>query len=371
MPPVQPRLDAVVVGAGVVGLAVARALALVGRDVVVLERERMPGQHASSRNSEVLHAGLYYPPGSLKARLCVAGRRALVRYCRRRGVDHRLVGKLVVATSPRQRPTLARLHARARANGVDLHPLSAADVTALEPSVRADAGLLSPATGIIDGHGLMRALRADAEQRGAMLALDTPLVAAGPRDDGLWVQAGDLTLRCALLVNAAGMDAPRVAAAIEGLPPGAVPTPQLCKGSYFALRGPSFEHLVYPVPDTASLGIHVTLDLGGGVRVGPDQQWIDRVDYDVDPGRADAFARAVAAYVPALHPAMLRPDYAGIRAKIHGPGQPPSDFVIQGPAEHGIVGLCNLLGIESPGLTACLAIADEVLRRLGLDPPAD
>lgn len=369
LPAVQPQLDAVVVGAGVVGLAVARALAAAGRDVVVIERERAPGQHASSRNSEVLHAGLYYPPGSLKARLCVAGRRALVRYCQRRGVAHRLVGKIIVATHARQRPVLAQLRARARANGVDLRPLSAADVTAMEPQVRADAGLWSPGTGIIDGHGLMRALWADAEQHGAMLALDTPVVAARPHPRGLEVQAGDLTLRCALLVNAAGLGAPAIAAAIEGLPPGAVPTPRLCKGSYFAVRGLSVSHLVYPIPDTASLGIHLTLDLGGGVRVGPDQQWVEHADYDVDPGRAPAFAAAVAAYIPSLDPAALRPDYAGIRAKIHGPEQSPPDFVIQGPAEHGIAGLCCLLGIESPGLTSCLAIADEVLRRLGIEPP--
>lgn len=368
----EPRLDAVVVGAGVVGLAVARALALAGREVVVIEAERSMGQHASSRNSEVLHAGIYYPPGSLKARLCVAGRRALVEYCRRHGVAHRLVGKIIVATRPHHRATLAQLRARARANGVgDLRILDAADVTAMEPQVRAVAGLWSPVTGIIDGHALMRALWADAERHGAMMALDTPVVAARPDDGGLVVEAGDLTLRCALLVNAAGLGAPGVAAAIRGLPAGAVPVARLCKGSYFSLRGMSFSHLVYPVPDTASLGIHVTLDLGGGVRVGPDQQWVDRVDYAVDPDRAPVFAAAVSEYVPTLDPAVLAPDYAGLRAKIHGPGRRPPDFVIAGPAEHGIAGLCNLLGIESPGLTACLAIAQQVLRTLGIEPSAD
>ncbi|MCA9705862.1 MAG: NAD(P)/FAD-dependent oxidoreductase [Myxococcales bacterium] len=368
----RSRLDAVVVGAGVVGLAVARALALAGRDVVVLERERAPGQHASSRNSEVIHAGLYYPAGSLKARLCVAGRRALLRYCHRRGVAHRQVGKLVVATAEHERPVLARLHARARANGVDdLRPLDAAEVRAMEPRVRASAGLWSPSSGIVDGHGLMRALRADAEDRGAALALDTPLLRARPTDDGLVLEAGDLTVGCALLVNAAGLEATEVAAAIDGLPPGCVPTARLCKGSYFAVRGARFSHLVYPVPSPASLGIHVTLDLAGGVRVGPDEQWVDRIDYDVDPHRAAAFAAAVARYYPALDPAALHPDYAGIRAKLHGPGQPAPDFVLQGPREHGILGLCNLLGIESPGLTACLALAHEVLRRLGIEPAPD
>ncbi len=366
-------LDAVVVGAGVIGLAVARALARSGRDVVVIERERSPGQHASSRNSEVLHAGIYYPPGSLKARLCVPGRRALVRYCRARGVGHRLIGKLIVATRPSQRPTLARLRARAIANGVDdLRALTGADVRAMEPELRACAGLWSPSTGIIDGHGLMTALWADAQEHGAMMALDTAFETARPRDDGFEVTAGDTTVRCRSLVNAAGLGATEVAAAIEGVPPGAVPRPYLCKGSYFALRGPApFSHLVYPVPDTASLGIHVTLDLAGGVRFGPDQQWVERPDYDVDPDRAARFAQAIRAYYPGLDPERLTPDYAGMRAKIHHRDQSPPDFVIQGPAEHGIAGLCNLLGIESPGLTSCLAIATQVLDRLGITPPKD
>lgn len=360
-----------VVGAGVVGLAVARALALAGREVVVIERERATGQHTSSRNSEVIHAGIYYPPGSLKARLCVEGRRALVRYCRDRGIDHRILGKLVVATSPEQHPTLAELHARARANGVDeLQPLSGHQVRAMEPRVRATAGLWSPVSGIVDAHGLMRALLADAEAHGAVLALDTTFVDACPADDGrLRVRAGDLELSCALLVNAAGLGAHAVAGAIAGLPAERVLPRALLKGSYFTLAGPPpFSHLVYPIPDGATLGIHVTLDLAGGVRFGPDQQWVDRIDYAVDPSRAPAFVEAIQRYYPALDPEALRPSYAGIRPKIHGPGQPVPDFVIDGPADHGIPGLCNLFGIESPGLTAALAIADEVLRRLGLRP---
>jgi L-2-hydroxyglutarate oxidase LhgO len=368
---VTERIDALVVGAGVIGLAIARALALAGREVVVLERERAPGQHTSSRNSEVLHAGLYYPPGSLKARLCVEGRHALVRYCQARGVALHQLGKLVVATRDEQRATLAQIHARALANGVDdVRLLPAADVHALEPRVRAVAGLWSPSTGILDAHGLMRALQADAEAHDATLAAGSAFERARVRlGGGFRVWAGGTSLRCELLVDAAGLHAPEVAAAIDGLPSGFVPRQRLLKGSYFALQGPSpFRHLVYPVPDAATLGIHVTLDLAGRVRLGPDQEWVDRIDYAVDPARAPAFARAVADYYPELDPAALVPDTAGIRPKLHGPGEPVVDFVIQGPADHGIPGLCNLFGIESPGLTACLAIAREVLVRLGVSP---
>jgi len=354
----------------VVGLAVARALARAGREVVVLERETSPGQHASSRNSEVVHAGLYYPAGSLKARLCVEGRQRLYRFCGAHGVGIRAVGKLVVATEPAHDPILAHLRARAQANGVDdLRPLSGADVQAMEPRLRVRSGLWSPSTGIVDGHGLMAALGADAQAHGATVVTHSPFMRARPSIDGLDVEAGDARVRCRVLVNAAGLWATEVAAAIEGMPPGAVPRASLCKGSYFSLAGPApFSHLVYPVPDTASLGIHVTLDLAGGVRLGPDQQWVDAIDYAVDPARASAFAAAARDYYPGLDAETLRPDYAGIRAKLHRPGQPAPDFVVQGPAEHGIDGLCSLLGIESPGLTSCLALADHVLRVLGIEP---
>lgn len=367
-----PELDAVVVGAGVIGLAIARALACAGREVVVIERERAIAQHASSRNSEVLHAGIYYPPSSLKARLCVQGRRALVQYCRERDVDFRLLGKLIVAARPDQRATLEQLHQRAQNNGVhDLRMLSGPEVVAMEPALRVDAGLWSPGTGIIDSHRLMQALWADAEERGASLALDTEVVSVRPRDGHLELRAGDLDTTCATLVNAAGLGARALASRIEGLAADHVPPLHLLKGNYFSLDRPApFSHLVYPVPDAATLGVHVTLDLGGGVRFGPDQQWIDRIDYEVDPARAEGFATAIAAYYPEIRVEDLAPAYAGIRAKIQGPGEPPTDFVIQGPQVHGIDGVCNLFGIESPGLTASLAIADEVLAHLGIPAAA-
>ena len=363
-----PELDAVVVGAGVIGLSIARALAHAGRDVVVVERERAIAQHASSRNSEVLHAGIYYPPGSLKARLCVQGRLALVDYCRERDVDFRLLGKLIVAARPEQRATLQQLQQRAARNGVgDLRLLDGPEVVAMEPKLRVDAGLWSPSTGIIDSHGLMRALWADAQDRGASLALETELTQVRPRDGHLEIRAGGLDTTCALLINAAGLGAPPLARQIQGLAAHHVPPLHLLKGSYFALARPApFSHLVYPVPDAATLGIHVTLDLGGGVRFGPDKEWIDSIGYEVDPARAEGFASAIADYYPEIRVEDLVPAYAGIRAKVQGPGEPPVDFVIQGPEVHGIDGVCNLFGIESPGLTASLAIADEVLRRLGI-----
>jgi len=365
---VAERLDAVVVGAGVIGLAIARALARAGREVVVLERERSLGLHASSRNSEVLHAGLYYPPGSLKARLCRAGRHALESYCQDHGVEYRTPGKLIVATTEAERGSLARLLDNARACGVeDLRPIEHATLRGMEPELRATAALWSPSTGIIDSHGLMRSLALDAEDCGATIVLGTAFEHARPREKGLWVRAGDLSCSCALLVNAAGLGAVEVAKAIEGLRAESIPARYLLKGSYFSLGGEApFTHLVYPVPNPTTLGIHVTLDLAGRIRLGPDQQWVDRVEYAVDPARAPAFAEAVARYYPALDPGALRPDYAGIRAKVQGPGQPAADFVIEGPQAHGIEGLCNLFGIESPGLTACLAIAEEVLLRLGV-----
>lgn len=358
-------VDAIVIGAGVVGLAIARALALRGLETIVLEAEREPAQHATSRNSEVIHAGIYYAAGSVKAQTCVAGRRALLEYCAARGVEHRLCGKLIVATSDAELPALADVHARARACGVRLDELAGEDARARVPGLACTAALFSPGTGIVDSHGLVRALWSDAQDRGAVLARATSFVRAEPLAAGLRVWAGDEIVDCRVLVNAAGLFAPAVAATIAGVPAAAIPRARLAKGSYFAVHAPlPMPHLVYPVPEPGGLGIHTTLDLAGGVRLGPDVEWLDAIDYAVDPGKADAFWRAATRYLPSLPRDALVPAYAGIRAKIVGPGEPAGDFVVQGAATHGIAGLVQLFGIESPGLTACLALAELALAEL-------
>ncbi len=361
-------VDAIVVGAGVVGLAVARALALSGREVVILEAEGSYGSQTSSRNSEVIHAGIYYPQGSAKARLCVEGRHALYRYCEARGVTHRRIGKLIVATADEDLPVLETLAARAAANGVDdLEWLSGEEAMTLEPALRCKAALLSPSTGIIDSHGFMTALLGDAEAGGAQLSLHTPLEAGSAGRDGLRIRSGNTELGCDMLVNAAGLGAQTVARAIEGLDPNTIPRRYLAKGNYFVAPGkPTFTRLIYPVPNAASLGIHITLDTAGQMRFGPDEEWVDEVSYHVDEARAVDFAEAVHRYFPSLDAATLVPSYAGIRPRIQAPGEPVADFAIHGPEAHGIPGLVNLFGFESPGLTASLAIASEVLSRLGL-----
>ena len=362
-------IEAIVVGAGVVGLAVARALALAGREVLVLEAEDAIGTATSARNSEVIHAGIYYPADSLKARLCVAGRAALYAYCAERGIGHARTGKLIVATSEAQADQLTAIRARAAANGVaDLVLLDGADARRMEPALFAVAALHSPSTGIVDSHGLMLAYQGDAEEAGAAIAFLSPLLAADAEEGGFRVQVGGaqpMALRCRLLINSAGLQAQKVARAVTGLPAVAVPPAFRAKGSYFALSGRApFSRLIYPVPEPGGLGVHLTLDLGGQARFGPDVEWIDGLDYAVDPDRADRFYAAIRRYYPALPDGALRPDYAGIRPKIAGPDAPAGDFMIQGPADHGIDGLVNLFGIESPGLTASLAIADEVMARL-------
>ena len=370
-------IEAVVVGAGVVGLAVARRLARAGREVLVLEAAEAIGTGISSRNSEVVHAGIYYPKDSVKARLCVAGKEALYRYCASRGVAHARLGKLIVATGPDELPLLAALRAAAAANGVeDLEPLDAAATRALEPAVRAAGALLSPSTGVVDSHALMLSLRGEAEDRGAAIAFHAPVL-SGHVGDGaagglLRIDVGGAettTLACRMLINSAGLDAPAVAARFSGLPPGTVPRSHLAKGSYFSLAGRSpFRHLVYPVPVPGGLGTHVTIDLAGRARFGPDVEWVETRDYRVDPARAASFYAAIRRYWPDLPDGALQPDYAGIRPKIVGPGEPAADFAIHGPRDHGIAGLVNLYGIESPGLTAALAIADHVAQLLGCGP---
>jgi L-2-hydroxyglutarate oxidase LhgO len=365
-------VDAVVVGAGVVGLAVARALALAGREVVVVERETAIGTGTSSRNSEVIHAGLYYPTGSLKARLCVRGREQLYAYCAVHGVAHRRCGKLIVATDDGQRDALRALQAQAHANGVtDVQWLDRDAALAMEPALHAVAALHSPSTGIVDSHGLMLALQGDAEAHGAMLAFASPVLGGRVVDGGIELDVGGdaaMTLRARTVVNAAGLDAPALASRLAGLDAAQVPRAHRCKGSYFALsvRAP-FSRLVYPLHDAAGLGVHLTLDLAGQARFGPDTEWLPPgapLDYRVDPARGDAFYAAIRRYWPALPDGALQPAYSGVRPKIAGPGEPARDFVIAGAAEHGVPGLVNLFGIESPGLTACLAIADEVVMRL-------
>jgi L-2-hydroxyglutarate oxidase LhgO len=361
--------DAVVVGAGVVGLAVARALARSGREVIVLEGEKAIGTHTSSRNSEVVHAGIYYPAGSWKARLCVAGRRALYAYAAENGITHRKVGKLIVASSEDEVSSLQQYLDKAQANGVEgMAWLDAAEAHALEPAVRCVRALWSGETGIIDAHGLMAALRRDAEAEGATVVLRSPMVAARVEQGGLTVEVGGAeptSLRCAVLVNAAGLWAQAVARSISGLAPTVIPPCHYAKGHYFTLAGRSpFRHLVYPVAVAGGLGIHVTLDLAGEARFGPDVQWVDEVDYAFDEGRQPQFEAAIRRYWPELPPGGLRPGYTGVRPKLGPAGSAAHDFVIQGPRDHGVPGLVNLFGIESPGLTASLALADEVVARL-------
>ena len=368
--------DCIVVGAGAIGLAVARRLALAGREVVILEAADAIGTETSSRNSEVIHAGIYYPTGSLKARLCVAGKEALYAYCAARFVPHRRLGKLIVATNAREEAGLEALRAKAEANGVfDLEWLTAAQAAGLEPAVRCTAALLSPSTGIIDSHAFMLSLLGDAEAAGAMVAFETPLLAGGPAGggpacSGIEIEAGGpapMRLCCNLLVNCAGLDAPAVSRRIAGADTARIPAPYLAKGSYFTLAGRApFRHLIYPMPEPGGLGVHVTIDMGGQARFGPDVEWVQERRYEVDPARAAKFYAAIRSYWPALPDGALQPGYSGIRPKISAPGAPAADFAIQGPAETGLPGYAALYGIESPGLTASLAIADVVAEKFGL-----
>lgn len=364
------RLDTVVIGAGVVGLAVARALAVDhGREVTVIEAADAFGTGISARNSEVIHGGLYYPPGSRKARWCVEGRRRLVAWCERNRVDHRVCGKLIVAQAG-EAAALEQIASRARAAGVtELQWRDGAAARAMEPALRCEAALWSPVTGIVDSHGLMRSLLADLERAGGALAVSSRVVGGtvGPaRPHRLKVAAGTetVTVEADRIVNAAGLQAPAVAAALDGMPPHAVPRQWRAKGHYFSLAGRApFSRLIYPAPSEAGLGIHLTLDLGGQARFGPDVEWLDdgaADDYAVDVRRQPQFEAAVRRYWPGLADGALQPAYSGIRPKLVGPGAEAADFRVDGPAEHGIPGLLQLFGIESPGLTASLALAAEV-----------
>ena len=360
-------VECVVIGAGVVGLAIAKALAEAGREVIILEAADAIGTGISSRNSEVIHAGIYYPPHSLMRRFCVEGRERLYAYCSERGIPHKRCGKLIVATSEHERAELEGIAARARANGVaDITMLSQAEALSLEPALSCQGALLSPSTGIIDSHALMLAMQGDAEAHGAVIAFNTPVLGADVTGEHIMLDTGGdepATLCCRSLINAAGLDAPSLARRFRGLQPQHVPQSYLAKGSYFSLAGRSpFSRLIYPVPVPGGLGTHLTLDLNGNARFGPDVEWIDSIDYAVRPEKAHEFGRAISRYWPAVRPEALAPAYSGIRPKIVPKGAPAQDFVIQDHAVHGVTGLINLFGIESPGLTSSLAIAAHVAK---------
>ncbi|PVY78699.1 L-2-hydroxyglutarate oxidase LhgO [Cupriavidus alkaliphilus] len=364
-------VDCVVIGAGVVGLAVARALALQGREVIILEAENAFGTITSARNSEVIHAGIYYPAGSLKAQLCVRGKAMLYDYCASRHVAHQRCGKLIVATSAAQVATLEGIRAKAAANGVDdLRLLDRAEAQALEPQLQCHAALLSPSTGIVDSHGLMTALLGDAENAGAMLAVQSPVLGGAVTADGIRLEIGAedgsaTTLLARTVVNSAGLTAPELARRIDGMHEAHIPPQYYAKGCYFTLAGRApFSRLIYPVPEAAGLGVHLTIDLGGQARFGPNVRWIDEIEYGVDAADADAFYDEVRRYWPGLADDALQPGYAGIRPKISGPHEAAADFRIDGPAVHGVPGLVHLFGIESPGLTSSLAIAERVCAAL-------
>lgn len=367
-------IDCIVLGAGVVGLAVARELALAGREVLIVEATEGIGTGTSARNSEVIHAGLYYPQGSLKARLCVEGKQMLYEYCSQRGIPHKRLGKLIVAANPEQTVKLAGISERARRNGVDdLYQIDGREAAELEPALVCDAALVSPSTGIVDSHGLMLALQGDAENAGAQCVFMTPFREGRRLENGEFLLSFDggesMELTAGCIVNATGLAAPSVARRLAGQPEALIPTAYYCKGSYFTLSGRSpFSRLIYPMPDNAGLGVHLTVDMGGQAKFGPDTEWVPGEDYNIDPRRGDSFYAAVRSYWPGLPDGALQPGYTGIRPKIVGPGEPAADFVIAGPGTHGVTGLVNLFGIESPGLTASLAIGREALAVLEQTP---
>ena len=362
------RVDAVVIGAGAVGLAVARALAQAGQETIVAEARSAIGQGVSSRNSEVIHAGLYYPPGSLKARLCVRGKELLYAFSATHGVEHRRCGKLTVANTEQEVAALRGLQDRAAANGVPVRWLEAAEAIAMEPALRCSAALHSPTTGIVDSHGFMLALQGDLERAGGMVALgsgvDSVRLAQRPGQPHVLRLGEGSELEAGIVVNAASLHACSLARRFQGLQARFVPRESFAKGNYYALSGRSpFTHLIYPAPADAWLGVHLTLDLGGQARFGPDIEWLDvtdpdDIDYRVDPARADSFYAEVRRYWPGLPDGALAPSYSGVRPKIHGRDEKAPDFRLDGPAFHGVPGLLNLFGVESPGLTSALAIAE-------------
>jgi L-2-hydroxyglutarate oxidase LhgO len=357
------NVDAVIIGAGVIGLAVARALALRGREVIILEAEDHFGTVTSSRNSEVIHAGIYYPRGSLKARTCVTGRGLLYDFCDQYGVPYRRCGKLIVATSEAQLPELEKINAAAAGNSVELEFFSRSRALELEPQLSCEGALFSPVTGIIDSHSYMLTLLGQAENRGATLVTGSRVTQLRLEHGGvlIGINGEEPALRAHTLINSAGIFAPDVARLIHGFPAEHIPKRYFAKGNYFALAGHSpFERLVYPIPEPGGLGVHLTLDMAGRARFGPDVQWVEEYEYSVEPRRAEKFYAAIRTYWPDLPDGALQPAYAGIRPKISGPNEPAPDFRIDGPQIHGVPGVVNLFGIESPGLTASLALAELV-----------
>ncbi|PCJ99928.1 MAG: FAD-dependent oxidoreductase [Zetaproteobacteria bacterium] len=364
--PSKEIIECVVIGAGVVGLAIARAYALLGKDILIIESQSHIGTGISARNSEVIHAGIYYPSGSLKAKLCVRGRDLLYSYLRERGLAHQQCAKIIVATHDAQITTLENIEKRAISNGVhDLKGLSSSEASTLEPSLYCTQALLSPSTGIIDTHSFMLCLQGDIEDHGGRIAFLTTLNGASVCDNGIDLrvncQGEDMILHAKTVINAAGLGAINIARHIEGLAQDTLPQLRYAKGNYFKLMGKHpFRHLIYPVPEDSGLGVHLTLDLAGQARFGPDVEWVETLDYHVNPTRADGFYKAIRSYWPDLPDESLIPDYSGIRPKLYLDGNPYTDFMIQGENDHEIAGLTNLFGIESPGLTASLAIAEYV-----------
>ena len=366
------NVDAVVIGAGVIGLAVARALALRGREVIILEAEDHFGTVTSSRNSEVIHAGIYYPRGSLKARTCVTGRGLLYDFCEQYGVPYRRCGKLIVATSEAQLAELEKINAAAAGNGVELEFFDRARALELEPQLLCEGALFSATTGIIDSHSYMLTLLGQAEDRGATLVTGSRVTQLRLERGGtlIGINGEEPAVRAQTLINSAGIFAPDVARLIDGIPPEHIPKRYFAKGNYFALAGHSpFERLVYPIPEPGGLGVHLTLDLAGRARFGPDVQWVEEYEYSVEPRRAEKFYAAIRTYWPDLADGALQPAYAGIRPKISGPNEPAPDFRIDGPETHGVAGVVNLFGIESPGLTAALALAELIADRAAVQSP--
>ncbi|WP_237762279.1 NAD(P)/FAD-dependent oxidoreductase [Legionella shakespearei] len=357
-------MECVVVGAGVIGLAIARSLSQSGMDLIIMESNNAIGTETSSRNSEVIHAGIYYSHNSLKARACVQGRQMLYEFCQSHSVPFKQCGKLIVANTELQKQELSILRQKALRNGVsDIVEMTALEVSHLEPDIHCLGALFSPSTGIIDSHSLMLAYLGDAEAAGAMLALNCSLKKVIYTGQDFELYTDQIKIKTNILINSTGLHASHVAAMIEGFPEDKIPKTYFAKGNYYSLSGASpFKHLIYPVPEPGGLGVHLTLDLAGQVRFGPDVEWVDQINYNVDPKRADSFYSSVRHYWPSLPDHALQPSYSGIRPKLSGPNGAATDFIIQGANDHGIPGLVNLFGIESPGLTSSLYLAEKVAK---------